>query len=328
MSAVTLTGGAARPLRIGIMLRTLQEKGGIGVYSENITRELLDLRRGHEFVLLYSDERHVGRFGERSGVTERVLRAPGKALWDQLAVPLACVRDRIDVLFHPKFTVPFAAPCPSVMVLHGAGWFMPEHARFWGRADRAYLRVAMPLYCRRAGVVLAVSNITRTTFADVLGIPEGKIRTVYFAPARLFRRVHDAERIASVREKYALPEKFVLTLSGWTKGPRKNIGTILEAYRAVHGSVPHALVVAGKDCDRFREAHDIPGTGWGADVHFPGWVDQVDLPVFYTLADAFLYPSFVEAFPVPITESLACGVPIVTSDANGTADGSCRWRRE
>ncbi|MGH2536988.1 MAG: glycosyltransferase, partial [Candidatus Promineifilaceae bacterium] len=37
----------------------------------------------------------------------------------------------------------------------------------------------------------------------------------------------------------------------------------------------------------------------------------------YTLADLFLYPSRLEAFPIPITEALACGTPIVTSDANG-----------
>ena len=55
----------------------------------------------------------------------------------------------------------------------------------------------------------------------------------------------------------------------------------------------------------------------GADLHFPGWLAQEDLPALYSRAAAFLYPSNLEAFPIPITEALACGTPIVTSDANG-----------
>jgi glycosyltransferase involved in cell wall biosynthesis len=37
----------------------------------------------------------------------------------------------------------------------------------------------------------------------------------------------------------------------------------------------------------------------------------------YTLADLFLYPSWVEAFPIPVLEAMACGVPVITSRANG-----------
>jgi glycosyltransferase involved in cell wall biosynthesis len=50
---------------------------------------------------------------------------------------------------------------------------------------------------------------------------------------------------------------------------------------------------------------------------FPGWIDQSDLPAIYSLADLYLYPSNLEAFPIPITEAMACGTPIITSRANG-----------
>jgi glycosyltransferase involved in cell wall biosynthesis len=46
-------------------------------------------------------------------------------------------------------------------------------------------------------------------------------------------------------------------------------------------------------------------------------MDQKDLPAVYSMADLFLYPSNLEAFPIPITEAMACGAPIVTSRANG-----------
>ncbi len=67
----------------------------------------------------------------------------------------------------------------------------------------------------------------------------------------------------------------------------------------------------------FRERYGIPDDGYGQDIQFCGWVDQADLPAFYQMAALFLYPSNMEAFPIPITEALASGTPIVTSNVFG-----------
>ncbi|MFO7460308.1 MAG: glycosyltransferase, partial [Desulfatiglandales bacterium] len=71
------------------------------------------------------------------------------------------------------------------------------------------------------------------------------------------------------------------------------------------------------DCERFRAEYGVPEHGFVRDILFPGWIDQEDLPAVYSLADLYLYPSNLEAFPIPITEALACGTPIVTSNVNG-----------
>jgi glycosyltransferase involved in cell wall biosynthesis len=203
------------------------------------------------------------------------------------------------------------------MVVHGADWFIPGHAEFYTRFDRAQIRVLMPWYFRRAARVLSVSELTTQDFNRVLKLPAGKVKTVYFAPARHFRRVDDAATLERVRARYGLPERFILTLTKLSGGERKNFRGVVDAYRAYHGTTPHRLVVGGKDCVRLRKEYGIPEDGWGADVLFPGWIDQEDLPAVYTLADLYLYPSNLEAFPIPLTEAMACGTPIVTSDRNG-----------
>ena len=104
-------------MRIGIMLRSLDEQGGVGVYTRYITESLLALDPHNEYVLLYRSSENLGRFAHHPNVTERVLGGGNKAIWDQIKVPRACRRDRVDVVFHPKFTVPFFAPCPAVMVV-------------------------------------------------------------------------------------------------------------------------------------------------------------------------------------------------------------------
>jgi glycosyltransferase involved in cell wall biosynthesis len=307
----------ASTLRIGIMLRSLGEMGGIGVYTRYITETLLRLDQQNHYVLLHRNRDNLGRFAHHPNVTELIVRGWGKVGWDQLGVPLACRDERVDVLFHPKFTVPFAAACPVVMTVHGADWFIPEHARFYRRLDVAYIRAVMPLYFRKAAAVLSVSQITTDDFNRILRLPAGKVVTTYLAPGPSFHRVTDPASLAEVRARYRLPDPFILTLSKVGGGSRKNVAGLLEAFRQLHHSVPHRLVIGGKDCDQFRALYGIPDSGWGSAIDFPGWISQEDLPAVYSLADLYLYPSNLEAFPIPVTEAMACGVPVVTSRTNG-----------
>ncbi len=306
-------------MRIGVMLRAIDERGGIGVYTENLVRELLAIDDRNEYVLFFRSAARAGGFSGSPRVHERVLRGSSTAFWDQIAVPWACRRERIAVLLHPKFTVPLLGGCPSVMVVHGADWFVPEQARFYSPLDVRYVRAVMPWYFRKAAAVISVSKLTTENFERALALPPGKIRTVYFAPARHFSRVDSPELLNAVRVRYSLPERFILTLTKRFGTGRKNFAGLLGAYSRYHeaASRPLPLVVGGADCAGLRREHGIPDVGWGRDVLFPGWLDQADLPAIYSLADLFLYPSNLEAFPIPITEALACGTPIVTSSANG-----------
>jgi glycosyltransferase involved in cell wall biosynthesis len=302
------------------MLRSIDDKGGIGIYTRYITQELIELDKENEYILFYSHPANIGRFAHRANVTERHLKTNSKAIWDQVNVPIACLQEKIDVVFHPKFTVPIMAPCKTVMVLHGAGWFIPEFQQFWEDMDLRYIGMFMPIYCRRASAILSVSQLTTDIFARRFNLPSGKVRTVYFAPGRHFRRISDNNILHAVREKYNLPRKFIFTLSGYDRGDRKNIGGILEAFKLLRSKSSHKLVIGGRDCYKFKSDYGIPDDGYGGDIMFLGWVEQEDLPAIYSLADLFLYPSHMEAFPIPITEALACGTPIVTSNAYGLVE--------
>lgn len=307
-------------MRIGIMLRAFEEKGGVGVYTRNVTRHLLRVGARHEFFLYYANRDSLAAFDEFSHTHARYVPLRNKFAWDQVMMPRMFRRDRLDALFHPKFTVPLLCGHRSAMVLHGAGWFIPETRHFWSRTTRVYARLTMPIYCRRAGAVLAVSEITRQVFIERLGVSPDKITTVYFAPGEQFASEPPPLHSMEVKAKYRLPERYILTLSGGDRAERKNFVAIIESFRKVHDKVKCSLVVAGRDCEHLREQYRIPSTGWGADIIFPGWVDQSDLPVFYRNAAVFLYPSNMEAFPIPVTEALASGTPLVTSNAYGLSE--------
>jgi glycosyltransferase involved in cell wall biosynthesis len=205
------------------------------------------------------------------------------------------------------------------MVVHGADWFIPEQAQFYPVLDQHYVRTVMPWYFRKAAVVISVSQLTTDNFNRILQPPPDKVKTVYFGPAKHFRRVEDRKVLADVRQRYELPERFVFTLTKLGDGNRKNFSNIHLAYKRFHErtETPHKLVVGGKECWKLREQYGIADEGYGQDIVFPGWIDQADLPAIYSMADLYLYTSNLEAFPIPITEAMACGTPIITSDANG-----------
>ena len=306
-------------MRIGIMLRSIDEKGGVGVYTRNIVKELLRLDKDNEYILFYANSSNIGVFSHYENVREVLVRGSHKAVWDQVSIPRAARIERLDILFHPKFTVPLFAPCKSVMVVHGADWLIPEQAQFYPWWNVKYMQMMLPFYFRKSSAVISVSQETTDNFNRTLGLPQDKIQTIYFAPARHFKRISDPAVLQQVQARYQLPNKFILTLTKRKGDSRKNLGQVLKAYACYHERTqqPHKLVIGGKDCHLFREEYAIPKDGYGKDILFPGWIDQADMPAVFSLADLYLYPSKLEAFPIPLTEAMACGTPILTSNVNG-----------
>ena len=301
------------------MLRSLDEKGGVGVYTRNILSELLKLDRKNHYLLLYRNPANLGLYAGYRNVKEVVVPGANKAYWDQVAVPLICWKEKIDIIFHPKFTVPFFAPCKTVMVVHGADWLIPEQAQFYSPRDVRYMRLVLPMYFRKASKVISVSQETTDNFLRLLNLSKEKIQTIYFAPARQFRQITDLDELNRVRVRYKLPERFILTLTKRKGDSRKNLGQVFKAYELYHtnSEAPYKLVIGGQDCHLFRQEYGIPDDGYGADILFPGWIDQEDMPAVFSLAGIYLYPSNLEAFPIPLTEAMACGTPIITSSVNG-----------
>jgi glycosyltransferase involved in cell wall biosynthesis len=317
------------------MLRSLDEKGGIGVYTENVVAELLRIDRHNHYYLYYQSAAHLGRFSHHSNVTERFIKGRNKTYWDQAAIPYACRRDGVDVVFHPKFTAPLLAPCKAVMVVHGADWFFPDQARYYKWSHLVIPRLMMPLYFKKCAAVISVSQLTTEGYHQVFHVPADKIKTVYFGPARHFRKVTEEATLRRVRQRYDLPERYILTLNKPLGDGRKNLGQIFRAYASYHrrttqqGGRSLKLVVGGQDCHLYRELYGLAGDGSGngsdsgysrdysRDILFPGWIEQADMPAVYSMAALLLYPSNLEAFPIPLTEAMACGTPIVTSNVNG-----------
>ncbi len=310
-------------MRIGIMLRSLHYRGGIATYTQEITKHIVELDRSNEYVLFYpafeDARKSVGQFAHLDHVTEVLSRSPIPIghYWDHVTVPRAARKWGIDLLFNPFISIPLFGPFKKVFVMHNCEWhIMPEV--FWP-TERLIGRWRVDACMRSADRVISVSRKVADELIAATGLPEDKFRIVHNAPGDRFHPIHDDAVLRSVAEKYDLPEDFLLFAGGIY--PQKNFGTLLRAFHALRDEIPHRLVVAGMM--RWKTGSDerlLRELDMGDRVQLVGWVGHEDLAAMYNLATCFVIPSYFESCSVALLEALACGCPIIASDAGGNPE--------
>ncbi len=328
----TLTETPTRSLRIGLMLRAVDDVDGQGIYIRKLCDALFEMDATNQYVAFYNDAGQAGRYRDRRNVREVVVAGRKKLLWDQVQVPLAARREHLDVLFHHKFSIPLLPPCPVVVQQRGTEYW--SHPDFYvgaaGRMDLLYNRAMIPLYCRRATRVLTNSDTLGDELVRHAGVPRSKLRTVYAAADESFRPITDAATLTQVQKRYALPATpFLLMVvkghqvlgqaSGKALTPRKNVEVVLEAYGRMRrdaggpGTAAPPLVILGLGIAERLSPAVIAEQVDPATVFIPGFVEFGDMPAIYTMARALVFPSRYESFGLPIVEAMACGCPVITS---------------
>ncbi|HKT73572.1 MAG TPA: glycosyltransferase family 1 protein [Steroidobacteraceae bacterium] len=299
-------------MKIGVMLRHYeQQEGGVKVYTKRVLPLLFTMGKEHEYVLIYQNPKLIGTYAQYPNVKEVAATLPGSVTWDQIAVPWVARRERVELIFNPKFTIPFFTRAKKVFVLHGSEWFViPEHFK---KYDQFYFNRAVPLYCKHSDAFIAVSNAVKADVVRYIGVDPAKVTPIHngFDPGA-FQPVRDPAKLQAVREKYRLPERFILW-AGQIES-RKNIARLLEAFARIRNEFPHHLVLAGAQrWSTDSEMSVLKSLGIENRLDMPGWIDHTDLPAVYCLADQFAFPSLYEGFGIPLLEAMACGCPIVTA---------------
>ncbi len=242
----------------------------------------------------------------------------GKVFFEQVAFPRACARLRADVAHVPYWAPPLRSPIPLVVTIHDLiPLVLPGYRG--GMSQRLYTAL-VSVTARRANSVLTDSEAARSDIMGRLGLPDQRVRAVPLAASEQYHP-EPSNRDRATRADYGLPDRYVLYLGGFDV--RKNLVTALAAYRlmvsAVGGDCP--LVIAGRFPERDTAFTPHPrrlALEQEVDerlVHFSGFVEDRDKPALYRGAVAFIFPSLYEGFGLPPLEALACGTPVVGSDA-------------
>lgn len=293
-------------MKIGIDIQATEGPlTGLGVYTKNLVRALLEERRnGFEFTLL-----HKGRKGD--------LDTLRRILWESVEIPSRVRKNRIQLLHVPAFSAPLIKPCKVVVTVHDLiGMIFPNQL---GWPSRFYWGRWLPMTVRRADALIADSENTKQDLIRLLGISPQKVTVIYPSGHEGFRPERDSKSLDELRGRFGIKEKYFLTVG--TLEPRKNIIRIIQAFskfvrEVCVGHLYQLIIVGLTDFAHGKFVKGILGeekVGEGSAVILTGYLKREDLNTLYSGAVAFLFPSLYEGFGIPVLEAMASGTPVLTS---------------
>lgn len=288
------------------------ERTGTENYSLFLIRALLELDQRNRYRLYFNQTPDSALFPPTENVEVKAM--PFLRLWTHVRLSWEMAFHAPDVLFVPAHVLPLVHPRRSVVTIHDLGYlYYPQAYTSWARW---YLRWSTSYNARAAAHIIADSEASKRDLLQHCQTPSDKITVIYPGHDPSFAPVRDQAHLAEVCARYGLPATYVLYVG--TLQPRKNLMGLLNAIAALieQGRDVH-LVIAGKKGWLYEPlfAH-VQQLGLEERVHFIGYVPQEDLPALLSEARVFVLPSFYEGFGLPVLEAMACGTPVVCSNAS------------
>jgi glycosyltransferase involved in cell wall biosynthesis len=302
-------------LRIGIDARLADyTAAGIARYTVQMTSALHELHSAHELVVLRSRRPKVTA-PTIPADEEIALHTPPHHRLERFSLGVELRGAALDVLHSPDFIAP-RGRWRKVITVHDLAYvrmpslLTPESRRYYNGIHKA---------ARDADAIIAVSQTTARDIRELLNVPGDKVHVVYEAADADLAPMPRDEASGIVRDRYGLHGPYVLFVG--TIEPRKNLPTLVEAIALLRREMPVRLVVAGRRgwlsepvFDRVRRLAAEDG------VTFLGEVSPRELRPLYCAAEVVALPSLYEGFGLPPLEAMACGTPVVVSNAGALVE--------
>ena len=296
------------------------ERAGLGRYAASLAHALLDL--GLPLTAFINDLRESRLRPPLSELPMRTAGLPRQRWRLRAAASYFGARSMdhafggIDLFHATEHLLPVLRGARSVFTLHDAAYV--HFPQYHLPRNRLFLRLMMPRFLARAQAVITVSEFTRQDAVRLYHVPSDRLHVIPEGVDAAFHPIAEADTLAQVRQRYRLPERFIMYVG--TIEPRKNLITLIEAYAALRHRAPAAappgLVIAGGKGWLYEEFFDrLRALGLEEAVTLTGYVPDSDLPGLVNCASVFAFPSLFEGFGLPVLEAMACGVPVVCSTA-------------
>ncbi len=290
--------------------------GGSEVYLRNLVTWLSKIDNQNEY-FIYINKESEGIF-EELVQDMKIVQCPIKAssrlvriLWEQLILPFQVKLHNIDILLSAGMTSPFICPATSALVIYDL-----QHVNQPWNFSKFYLlflKSIIYLSTKSSDTIITISNKVKEDIIKHYKIPQDKVSVIYLGTDKEIFFVRDADEVRSLREKYHLPDRFILFIA--SSLPHKNYVMLLKAFKIVQKEMDGIkLVLMGARDYGYQEILEkIKELKLQDDVIFMGWIPYEDVPLVYCASLVFVFPSLHEGFGIPIVEAMACGIPVVCS---------------
>ena len=239
--------------------------------------------------------------------------------WNQFSLPKICKRRGYDLLFLPAANRRICgnAPCPTVGTVHDLATLHLKNKYDFSHA--VFNRNLLPFLIRKLDHILTVSQFSKNDIVHFAHVPSSKVTVTHLGvDHKKFTPPEDKAAIATwMNETYGVDGRYLLYISR-LEHPGKNHVNLIKAFDLFREQTDeyYYLVLPGPDKERADEIHAVANASkYVDDIKFLGFVDDKDVANLYRGSSLFILPSFFEGFGLPVLEAMACGVPVITSNA-------------
>ena len=304
------TGYTGPMSRIGFDARLpAYHQGGIATWIREVLDALQSQDTAHRITVFESRKARSSLAGRFNRAT---LYTPCHHVLEKFALSIELLPWGLDLLHSPDFIPPLRGARRHVITIHDLHFL--HFPQYMTGDSRRYYRGQLGRAVRQADHILTVSHATQRDIMELLRVPAERITTLHHGVNGGFRPLA-ADVLDEQRRKLDLPQDFFLFVG--TFEPRKNLVTLLEAWRHLKQELPDAppVVLAGRRGWLFDETlQRIEELQVADDIIWREDVAQEALPALYGLASALVMPSLYEGFGLPALEAMACGtLPIVSN---------------
>ena len=306
-------------VRIDVSSLATLRVSGVANYTELLTRalaaELPNSVYAHYFNFLNRQPQPPLDFSHLHREENHLvpLRLYAKMQSFGIAPPFDLCRPRVDLTILPNFASwPTARSRLRAVVIHDLTYlYYPELVE---DANLSHLRRVVPRAINEADIIITVSEAVKAELVHEFSLnPEHCIVTP-IPPDPIYLDDHSS---VNVHAKYNIPTESYLYFVG-TIEPRKNIPTLIAAYRALPDTLRqrYSLIIAGGmgwKTEASRAAID-DAIASGENVRALGYIDREDMGALHAHAALFCTASTYEGFGMPVLEAIAAGTPVVASD--------------